>query len=200
MTQLALVRVASCSKFAWSQSFSSSPSAKRTRGSFWLVFEKISTDGKMWGRGNKKRKLSPEERVARHELNNHVRIPPVSSAPSLVSRSSNRAYFLWDMPIVLVTKRYRCVRQNPMISFICQESKYPLWNMQTICSTVNADVAPVCYHSWLFSLKRIMDTKKDHEKALDWDLEYVSSSLDSATSWLCDFGQIICLLWAWVSS
>lgn len=46
-----------------------------------------------------------------------------------------------------------------------------------------------------------METEKMyHENALDWNLEDLSSSGNSTTSWFCSFGHVTSILWAWLSS
>ena len=102
--QLASVRVASRFKAVSCQSLGTPFPLQRTRDKVWSL-EKVSTGGKCGGDGR---------RWEGFHVNNHIRTLPISPVPSKASiPSANHVHFLWDRPEVLVTKRYRCITQNP---------------------------------------------------------------------------------------
>ena len=131
--------------------------------------EKVSTGGKCGGDGRRWEgcHLRKGWRVMR-DINNHIRTLPISPLPSKASIPSNKSCaFSMRQAWSTGYKELQVHNTEPVASLMCPESKYTLWSAKTMHSMASVSVKLVCYCSWLFHLKRIMETEKCHEKALD---------------------------------
>lgn len=62
-------------------------------------------------------------------------------------------------------------------------------------------MALVACESWLFYVEENNGKWENVSwKSTDWNLEDLSSSVNSTTSWFCSLGQVTSILWAWLSS